>query len=65
MPPSGHSSRSPIEFGTEEDTRRNITPEQLYHELTSDEDGENPLPKDEADKKIDKLGGIDKPYRIK
>ena len=53
------------EFGTEEDTRRNITPEQLYHEFTSDENGENPLPKDEADKKIKKLGGIDKLYRIK
>ena len=55
----------PEEFGTEEDTRRNITPEQLYHEFTSDENGENPLPKDEADKKIKKLGGIDKLYRIK
>ena len=55
----------PKEFGTEEDTRRNITPEQLYHEFTSDENGENPLPKDEADKKIKKLGGIDKLYRIK
>ena len=55
----------PKEFGTEEDTRRNITPEQLYHEFTSDENGENPLQKDEADKKIKKLGGIDKLYRIK
>ena len=55
----------PKEFGTEEDTRHNITPEQLYHEFTSDENGENPLPKDEADKKIKKLGGIDKLYRIK
>ena len=55
----------PKEFVTEEDTRRNITPEQLYHEFTSDENGENPLPKDEADKKIKKLGGIDQLYRIK
>ncbi len=55
----------PSEFGTEEDTRRNITPEQLYAEFTSDENGENPLPKEEADKKIKKLGGIDKLYRIK
>ncbi len=55
----------PSEFGTEEDTRKNITPEQLYAEFTSDENGENPLPKDEADKKIKKLGGIDKLYRIK
>ena len=55
----------PAEFGTEEDTRRNITPEQLYLEFTSDENGENPLPKEEADKKIKKLGGLDKLYRIK
>ncbi len=55
----------PSEFGTEEDTRRNITPKQLYAEFTSDENGENSLPKDEADKKIKKLGGIDKLYRIK
>ena len=55
----------PAEFGTEEDTRRNYTPEQLYREFTTDENGENPLPKDEADKKIKKLGGIDKIYRIK
>ena len=55
----------PAEFGTEDDTRRNFTPEQLYREFTTDENGENPLPKDEADKKIKKLGGIDKIYRIK
>ncbi len=55
----------PAEFGTEEDTRRNYTPEQLYNEFTTDENGENPLPKEEADKKIKKLGGIDKIYRIK
>ena len=55
----------PAEFGTEEDTRRNYTPEQLYREFTTDENGENPLPKEEADKKIKKLGGIDKIYRIK
>ena len=55
----------PAEFGTEEDTRRNYTPEQIYTEFTTDENGENPLPKEEADKKIKKLGGIDKIYRIK
>ena len=55
----------PESFGTEEDTRRKFTPEQLYEEFTTDENGKNPLPKDEADKKIKKLGGIDKIYRIK
>ena len=55
----------PAEFGTEEDTRRKYSPEDLYREFTTDENGENPLPKEEADKKIKRLGGIDKIYRIK
>lgn len=55
----------PAEFGTEEDTRRMVSPEALYREFTTDENGENPLPKDEADQKIKRLGGIDKLYRIK
>ena len=55
----------PAEFGTEEDTRRTHSPEDLYREFTTDENGENPLPKEEADKKIKHLGGIDKLYRIK
>ncbi|MBR5732800.1 MAG: DNA polymerase III subunit alpha, partial [Lachnospiraceae bacterium] len=55
----------PAEFGTEEEYRKRITPEDLYREFTTDENGENPLPKDEADSKIKKLGGIDKLYRIK
>ena len=55
----------PAEFGTEEDTRRKYTEEDIYREFTTDENGENPLPKEEADKKIKRLGGIDKIYRIK
>ena len=55
----------PAEFGTEDDTRKQHSPEDLYREFTSDENGENPLSKDEADKKIKRLGGIDKLYRIK
>ena len=55
----------PAEFGTEEDTRRMVSPEALYREFTTDENGENPLPKDEADQKIKRLGGLDKIYRIK
>ena len=55
----------PAEFGPEEDTRRMVSPEALYREFTTDENGENPLPKDEADQKIKRLGGIDKLYRIK
>ena len=55
----------PEEFGTEEQWREKFTPEQLFDEFTTDENGENPLPKEEADKKIKHLGGIDKLYRIK
>ncbi len=55
----------PEEFGTEEAWRQRITEEQLYEEFTRDENGENPLPREEGEKKIKKLGGYDKLYRIK
>ena len=55
----------PEDFGTEEEWRRRFTEEQLFHEFTSDENGENPLPPDEAQKVIGRLGGYDKIYRIK
>ena len=55
----------PEEFGTEEQYRTRITPEELFREFTTDENGENPLPAEEAKKKVDKLGGVDKLYRIK
>ena len=55
----------PEDFGSEEEWRRRFSEEQLFHEFTSDENGENPLPPDEAQKVIDRLGGYDKIYRIK
>ena len=55
----------PKDFGTEEEWRQKFTEQQLYDEFTSDENGENPLPPEEAEKKIKKLGGYDKIYRIK
>ena len=55
----------PEEFGTEEEWRKKYTEQQLYEEFTTDENGENPLPQDEGEKKINKLGGYDKIYRIK
>ena len=55
----------PESFGTEEEWRRKFTEEDLYKEFTSDENGENPLPPEEGEKKIKKLGGFDKIYRIK
>ena len=55
----------PESFGTEDDIRRIYTQEDLYKEFTSDENGENQLPPEEGQKKIDHLGGYDKLYRIK
>ena len=55
----------PAEFGTEEDTRKRISPEELFHEFTTDENGKEIMSHEEAEKKIKKLGGIDKLYRIK
>ncbi len=55
----------PDTFGTEEEWRRKFSEEDLYREFTTDENGDNPLPADVADKKIAKLGGYDKIYRIK
>ena len=55
----------PEDFGTEEQWRERFTEEQLFAEFTSDENGQNPLPREEGEKKIEKLGGFDKLYRIK
>ena len=55
----------PEDFGTEEQWRERFTTEDLFREFTSDENGENPMPREEGKKKIAKLGGLDKLYRIK
>ena len=55
----------PESFGTEDQWRQKFTEQQLYEEFTTDENGQNPLPPEEAEKKIKKLGGYDKIYRIK
>lgn len=55
----------PEEFGTEEETRKRISPEELFREFTTDENGKEIMSHEEAEKKIKKLGGIDKLYRIK
>ena len=55
----------PESFGTEEDIRKKYSEEDLYKEFTSDENGENPLPPEEGQKKIAHLGGYEKIYRIK
>lgn len=55
----------PKEFGTEEETRKRISPEQLFREFTTDENGNEIMSHEDAEKKIKKLGGLDKLYRIK
>ena len=55
----------PESFGTEDEWRQKFTEQQLYEEFTTDENGQNPLPPEEGEKKIKKLGGYDKIYRIK
>ena len=55
----------PESFGTEEEWRKKFTEEDLFKEFTCDENGENQLPQEEGEKKIKKLGGYDKLYRIK
>ena len=55
----------PESFGTEEQWRKKFTEDDLFHEFTSDENGENPMPADKAKDVIERLGGYDKIYRIK
>ena len=55
----------PVEFGTEEEYRQRLTEEDLFKEFTCNEHGETVMSKEDADKKIKKLGGYDKLYRIK
>ena len=55
----------PKEFGTEEEYRSRITEQELFDEFTRDENGNVVLSREEAEKKIKKLGGYDKLYRIK
>lgn len=55
----------PEDFGTEELWRQKFSEEDLYKEFTCDENGENQLSEEEGLKKIKKLGGYEKIYRIK
>ncbi|MDE5786733.1 MAG: DNA polymerase III subunit alpha, partial [Duncaniella sp.] len=55
----------PEEFGTEEEYRSRLTEQDLFDEFTRDENGNVVLSPEDAEKKIKKLGGYDKLYRIK
>ena len=55
----------PAEFGTEAQWREKYTEQELFEEFTRDENGNVVLSQEEAEKKIKKLGGYDRLYRIK
>ncbi|MBR1515169.1 MAG: DNA polymerase III subunit alpha [Paludibacteraceae bacterium] len=55
----------PESFGTEESYRQRFTEQQLFDEFTRNENGEVVMDEKAAQKKVKKMGGIDKLYRIK
>ena len=55
----------PASFGTEEEYRQRITEQELFDEFTRDENGNVIMSEEEGRKKVAKLGGYDKLYRIK
>ena len=55
----------PEDFGTEAQYRAKYSEEDLFNEFTRDENGNEVMSREEGEKKIKKLGGYDKLYRIK
>ena len=55
----------PATFGSEEEYRSRITEEELFDEFTQNEKHEVVMEREAAEKKIKKLGGYNKLYRIK
>ena len=55
----------PASFGSEEEYRQRLTEKDLFDEFTQNERHEVVLTQAEAEKKVKKLGGYDKLYRIK
>ena len=64
-PPIMPNFAIPEDFGTEDEYRRRLTEEDLFNEFTRNEHGEVVMEQADAEKKIKKLGGYDKLYRIK
>lgn len=55
----------PESFGTEEEYRKKFTEEDLFDEFTRDENGKVVLSREDAEKKVKRLGGYERLYRIK
>ncbi len=64
-PPIMPNFAIPEDFGTEDEYRRRLSEEDLFNEFTRNEHGEVVMEQADAEKKIKKLGGYDKLYRIK
>ncbi|MCQ2073360.1 MAG: DNA polymerase III subunit alpha [Bacteroidaceae bacterium] len=64
-PPIMPNFAIPEEFGTEAEYRQRLTEKDLFDEFTQDEHGNVVMSQEDAEKKIKKLGGYDKLYRIK
>ena len=55
----------PKSFGTEEEYHQRFTDEELFEEFTRDENGNVVCDREEAEKKVKRLGGVEKLYRLK
>ncbi len=55
----------PEDFGTEEEYHKKFKDEDLFKEFTCDENGQVVMSPEDAEKKIKKIGGYEKLYRIK
>ncbi|MDO4950097.1 MAG: DNA polymerase III subunit alpha [Bacteroidales bacterium] len=64
-PPIMPNYEIPRSFGTEEEYRQRFSEKDLFDEFTQDENGNVVMSEEEAQKKIKKLGGYEKLYRIK
>ncbi|MBR2945942.1 MAG: DNA polymerase III subunit alpha [Bacteroidaceae bacterium] len=64
-PPIMPNFAIPKDFGTEEEYMERFTDEQLFDEFTHDENGNEIMSAKDAQKKVEKLGGIKRLYRLK
>lgn len=55
----------PADFGTEEEYRQRYSHQDIFDEFTRDENGNVVMTQEDAEAKINKLGGYEKLYRIK
>ena len=64
-PPIMPNFAIPKDFGTEEEYMERFTDEQLFDEFTHDENGNEIMSAKDAQKKVEKLGGVKRLYRLK